>query len=127
MRAQVLFPTLTTYGRLYCAPRRLHRYNNSSSQFLKLNLSRFSGGLFTAFFHMEVFAISLTKVVSAVILCLLVVSTEIYSSDDATDSICLETLDFDSIWPEVSFFYLLIMPKIAVISDYNNESRRRFY
>lgn len=46
MRAQVLFP----YGCLYCAPRRLHR----SSQFLKLNLSRFSGGLLTAFFHMEV-------------------------------------------------------------------------
>ncbi|KAL1207256.1 Protein-L-isoaspartate O-methyltransferase 2 [Cardamine amara subsp. amara] len=58
MRAEVLFPRLTTtYGRFYCAPRRLHRYNNSSSssQFLKLNLSRFSGGLclLTAFFHME--------------------------------------------------------------------------
>ncbi|XP_020885311.1 protein-L-isoaspartate O-methyltransferase 2 isoform X2 [Arabidopsis lyrata subsp. lyrata] len=52
MRAQVLlFPTITAYGRLYCAPRRLHRYNSSSSsQFLNLSLSRFSGGLF---FHME--------------------------------------------------------------------------
>ncbi|BAB09395.1 unnamed protein product [Arabidopsis thaliana] len=54
MRAQVLLcPTITAYGRLYCAPRRLHRYNSSSSssQFLNLNLSRFSGALF---FHMEV-------------------------------------------------------------------------
>nr|ACL14903.1 L-isoaspartyl methyltransferase 2 TIS II alpha-psi [Arabidopsis thaliana] len=55
MRAQVLLcPTITAYGRLYCAPRRLHRYNSSSSssQFLNLNLSRFSGALF---FHMEQF------------------------------------------------------------------------
>ncbi|KAL1213789.1 Protein-L-isoaspartate O-methyltransferase 2 [Cardamine amara subsp. amara] len=108
MRAEVLFPRLTTtYGRFYCAPRRLHRYNNSSSssQFLKLNLSRFSGGLclLTAFFHMESQR-CLLKVVSAVILCLFV-SAEIYSSsddddDDATDSICLETMEFYSIWPE---------------------------
>jgi len=58
MRAQVLLcPTITAYGRLYCAPRRLHRYNSSSSssQFLNLNLSRFSGALF---FHMEVCSLS---------------------------------------------------------------------
>ncbi|XP_010441750.1 PREDICTED: protein-L-isoaspartate O-methyltransferase 2 isoform X1 [Camelina sativa] len=57
MRAPVLIcPTITlrAYGRLCCAPRRLHCHG-SSSQFLNLNLSRFSRRLLTSFFHMEQF------------------------------------------------------------------------